>query len=272
MPSNAILNVHESEADETSRIPQEEQAQLRRILTHLAEQRSALPRNDTRYDEELISLRDQISEARLEDVPAMLAQMERLAGISAQRSEVQASLVDPRSPYFAHMKLRERDRLKTSERDVFIGRSTYVDSPNNIRIVDWRHAPVSQLYYRYAEGDDYEETFGDREVEGQVLARRTLTINESQVQRISSSVGTFVRNADGSFRLIENRQAALTGGQGKATRPQSASSRGILGIGPDGQQRLDRHLPEISALLDPPSVRPNLASRRGTRRYTRRRG
>jgi DNA helicase-2/ATP-dependent DNA helicase PcrA len=117
--------------------------------------------------------------------------------------------------------------------------------------VDWRHAPVSQLYYRYAQGDDYEERFGDRDVEGTVLTRRTLTIAKGDVLRIGASEGTFVRTANGTFRMIENREARLAGGQGKATRPSDASVRGVLGVVPGGEQRMDRHLPEISALLDP---------------------
>jgi DNA helicase-2/ATP-dependent DNA helicase PcrA len=233
-----------------NKVPQQEQELLERILQHLAARRAELSKTVT-YDNELVSLRDQISEARLEDVPALLAQMERLAGISAQRSEIQASLVDPRSPYFAHLRLKERDRHKATERDVLIGKTTYIDAKNNVRIVDWRHAPVSQLYYRYAEGDDYEEKFGDREVEGHVAVRRTLTIGNSKVQRISAPQGTFVRNQDGSFRVIANREVRLAGGQGKATRPTAASKRGILGVGADGEGRVDRHLPEISALLDP---------------------
>ena len=51
-------------------------------------------------------------------------------------------------------------------RDVLIGSRSYVDSGEGIRIVDWRHAPVSRIYYRYAEGDDYEEELGDRDGRG----------------------------------------------------------------------------------------------------------
>lgn len=231
-------------------IPQEENAALDRVLRHLEEQRSRMRKAET-YDRELVALRDQISEARLEDVPALLAQMERLAGISAQRSELQATLVDPASPYFARLQLRETDKLGTREREVLIGRATYIDAPSNVRIVDWRHAPVSQLYYRYQEGDDYEEQFGDREVEGTVLKRRTLTISAGKLLRIGTPQGTHVRTADGGWRVIENREVELRGGQGKATRPGEATVRGQLGVGPGGEQRLDRHLPEISALLDP---------------------
>ena len=251
MNSDAISPVTpapEAAVDQT--IPREEKTLLQRILTHLAARRAAIPKSAT-YDDELVALRDQVSEARMEDVPALLAHMERVAGISAQRNELRANLVDPSNPYFAHLALRETDKQGTREREVLIGRSTYIDTPDNIRIVDWRHAPVSQVYYRYAEGDDYEETFGDREVQGEVLLRRTVTIHKSELLRVATSQGTFVKRPDGDYRLIQPRAADLAGGQGKATRPKEAKSRGKLGIGPDGEQRIDRHLPEISALLDP---------------------
>ena len=234
----------------TPEIPFVEQEMLTRILNHLASRRAALQSTKT-YDNELLSLRDQISEARLEDVPALLAQMERLASITAQRSELRASLVDANNPYFAHLHLREWDARGERERDVLIGRTTYIDADAGVRIVDWRHAPVSQIYYRYAEGDEYEERFGDRDVEGEVAARRTVTIDRGSLRRVGCSQGTYVRNADSTWRLIEPKQADLAGGQGKATRPRDASARGKLGVGSDGEQRLDRHLPEISALLDP---------------------
>jgi DNA helicase-2/ATP-dependent DNA helicase PcrA len=231
-------------------IAREEERLLQRVLDHLEERRATIPALHS-YDTELVSLRDQIFEARLEDVPALLAQMERLAGIGAQRNELRAGLVDPSNPYFAHLELRETDRNGTRERGVLIGKTTYIDASANVRIVDWRHAPVSQLYYRYGEGEAYEETFGDREVEGEVLVRRTLTIHKGKLHRVASPQGTFVRREDGSFRVIAPRSADLAGGQGKATRPGEAKTRGALGVGPDGEQRADRHLPEISALLDP---------------------
>src|SRR5262249_48730886 len=79
------------------------------------------------------------------------------------------------SAYFGHLRLREKGR---GDRDVLIGRTTHIDAKADVRIVDWRHAPVSQLYYRYEEGTEYEETFGERDVEGTVLARRTVTIDD----------------------------------------------------------------------------------------------
>src|SRR5262249_4096469 len=132
---------------------------------------------------------------------------------------------------------------------VLIGRTTHVDARAGVRIVDWRHAPVSQLYYRYDEGAEYEETFGERDVEGKILARRTVTIEDGELLRIACPQGTFVRTNSGAFRRLAGRRAELAGGQGTAVRPDDL--RGALGVGATFQAREDRHLPEIAALLDP---------------------
>jgi DNA helicase-2/ATP-dependent DNA helicase PcrA len=243
------MSADETPSPSPETIPTEEEGLLARVRTHLAERAASAGRDRGEIDAELISLRDQIAEARLEDVPALIAQMERLQAIAGRRAEANGALVDAKSPYFGHLRLRETtDGSTFAERDVLIGRGTYVDSRKGVRIVDWRHAPVSQLYYRYAEGSPYEERFGDREVEGEVMVRRTVTIDRGELLRISSPQGVFVRRKDG-WTHLDPRHAELAGGQGTATRP--AGARGTLGVGPDGEQRLDRHLPEIAALIDP---------------------
>jgi DNA helicase-2/ATP-dependent DNA helicase PcrA len=244
---------------------QEEEALLDRVraslerASHLASpRRQAVPAGSTaaaeqarRADDELVALRDEIGEARLEDVPALIAQMERLQGVSLRRAEAQGILVNPDAPYFAHLRLREEDdKGRPRERDVFIGRSTFIDAASGVRIVDWRHAPLSQLYYRYSEGSDYQETFGEREAEGEVTVRRTLTIEGGALRRVAAPQGIWTRDAGGWHRADAN-EPELEGGEGKATRP-----RGFLGTapgsaGPQVGQRLDRHLPEIAALIDP---------------------
>src|SRR6202022_2737141 len=111
---------------------------------------------------------------------------------------------------------REKGR---GERDVLIGKTTLVDGAAGVRIVDWRHAPVSQIYYRYEEGTEYEETFGEREVEGKVLVRRTVTIEDGELLRIPTPEGTFVR-AEPGWRTLAAESAELSGGQGSAMRPE----------------------------------------------------
>ena len=230
-----------------SRIIDEEERLLGRVLDAVARRRArAQTRGKVDYDHELIDLRDQIAEARLEDVAALIAQMERLQRVAAQRAEVTEGFVDPRSPYFGHLRLTEGTRT----RDVLIGRSTYIDPGSGVRIVDWRDAPVSRLYYRYEEGDDYEENFGGRAVEGEVVARRSLAIHEAQLRRIGSPQGVFVRDDGGAWHASAAEAARLSGGQGSALRPRTAPV-GRLGTSADGTRRIDKHLPEITALIDP---------------------
>ncbi|HEU4537306.1 MAG TPA: UvrD-helicase domain-containing protein, partial [Polyangiaceae bacterium] len=237
----------------STEIPEQEERLLTHVRAHLeraaAARPAAAPPPD--YDKQLLELRDEIAQARLEDVPALLAQMERISGLAVRRAEADATQpppVDPAAPYFAHVRLREGGR----ERDVLIGRTTHVDAREGVRIVDWRHAPISQLYYRYPEGASYEETFGGREVQGEVVVRRTVTIVDGELVRVQAPQGVYVRRRGGGelWRELELKHLELSGGQDTAMRPANVA-RGIFGVGADGQQRADRHLPEIAALLDP---------------------
>jgi DNA helicase-2/ATP-dependent DNA helicase PcrA len=198
------------------------------------------------YDAELIALRDQIREARLEDIPPLVEEMERLQQVAQRRAKVTEGAVDRASPYFGRMILEEEGR----KREILIGRSTFLDSKTGVRIVDWRDAPVSRVYYRYEEGDDYDEIFGDREVEGEVLVRRNLSITGGKLRRIGTPQGTFRRSRNDIWSRVADQSTKLSGGQGAAMRPESHHRPGELGIG-DDDLREDKHLSEITALIDP---------------------
>jgi DNA helicase-2/ATP-dependent DNA helicase PcrA len=236
----------EANADDDQReIVDEESRVLARVQKHLTN-RPLRRTGRIDYDNELVTLRDQIAEARLEDVPALVAQMERLQQVAARRAEVTTGEVDAGSPYFGRLVLLENAR----KREVLIGRSTYLDSRTGVQIVDWRDAPVSRVYYRYEEGDDYDEVFGDRLVEGEVLTRRSLAISEGQLRRISAPQGTFLRRVDGSWVRAGQSATQLRGGQGSAPRPNDYKPVGKLGVAHNGDGREDKHLPEIAALID----------------------
>jgi DNA helicase-2/ATP-dependent DNA helicase PcrA len=227
------------------RIVAEEQRVLARVLKHLAvrEKRRGGPID---YDGDLVALRDQISEARLEDVPALVAEMERLQHIAARRADAVGGDIDARSPYFGRIVLQEGDR----KREILIGRATYLDTRTGVQIVDWRDAPVSRIYYRYDEGDDYDEEFGSRFVTGEVLTRRSLSISASRLRRIGSVQGTFLYRDNGDDWVRMGDGLRLEGGAGSAPRPSHYEPVGKLGIGVDGDGREDKHLPEIAALID----------------------
>lgn len=231
--------------DVLGNIPREEEACLDRVLLHLADRRTTSPRATAiDYDAELLSLRDQMSSARTEDLPPLLEQMERLQALASRQAEAEENHVDPQSPYFGRMVLEENGR----QREVLIGRGTYLDTKAGIRIVDWRDAPVSRLYYRYAEGDDYEEVFGEREVYGEVLIRRSVTIAERELRRIQCPQGNFARSKKDGWIQLDDASLRLAGGQGTAARPERTA--GKLGVGDAITENEDKHLREITPLID----------------------
>ena len=199
-------------------------------------------------DARLLELRENVAAARPEDLPSLFDQMHQVGALRAQRGRGSVGSIDPICPYFGHLRLLEDGR----RRDVLIGARSYIDPRSAVKIVDWRNAPVSKIFYRYQEGDDFEEEIGDRVVEGQVLLRRSVAIVNGELIRVSCSEGTYVRarNSKAWSRMDAKRARLATEKRWKGDeKVQGAGSR--LGIGADGEMRADKHLPAIAALLDP---------------------
>ena len=222
---------------------------IREEMSLLENNRRILLENPIGFDnsakelvEQLVSLRNEIVSAKEEDLPSLYNQMDQLnASLKTMEQNVGKDEVDPDSPYFAHMRLEENGR----KRDVFIGKATNLD--NGLRIVDWRNAPISKLFYRYTEGDEYEEEFGQQVREGTILLRRILHIQRGELYRVSNSQTTWIRNGDTWQSLAEN-QVHLAGGQGSAFR---AGSTLTSQLGAGVALRANKHLPDIAALIDP---------------------
>ena len=212
----------------------------------------------------LIELRDALAEAKPEDQGSILEQMHRIEALSRQRGKGDVPPVDRKSPYFGHLRLDEGGK----RRDVLIGARSFVEPGGGVLIVDWRNAPVSRLFYRYEEGDAYEERLGDRLVEGEIVARRTVAIVDAELRRVASPQGTFSRDLHtGAWREVATRRARLhiardgsaaevVGTAARATPALPApaatpATRGRLGFEDGGVRRPDRHLPAIAALIDP---------------------
>ena len=202
------------------------------------------------FDAALINLRDQIAESKPDDIAALVEQMMRISAIAQRYGKGRALPVNPESPYFAHLRLEEGERV----RDVLIGKRGFIDRERHVQIVDWRNAPVSRIYYRYEEGDDYEEVFGNKSLEGWVQARRSVTIDEAKLRRIGCPQGTYIsRDDQGWFEASSVAPPLLAGGQGAAARPAPLKTgrRGSrLGVHSGPVLRADKHLPEIAALID----------------------
>jgi DNA helicase-2/ATP-dependent DNA helicase PcrA len=235
---------------EGQRIVRNELRILEQVHARLAKDAATAPEQIEDLDAQLIELRDAIAEAKEEDVPSLIDQMHQVAALSKKRGQGRSIPIDPKNPYFGHLRLREARTRR--ERDVLIGRHTMLDDGSGLSIVDWRNAPVSRLYYRYEEEDEYEEDFDDRTLEGRVLVRRSVAVTQGQLRRVASPQGTFSLDRQGHWQRAEgSAQPTLHGGSGTAIRYDKPHDRTKLGVmGDDAPIRADKHLQEITALID----------------------
>ncbi len=236
-----------------SLIIQEEQDLLARVQKQLAKH-SLDQAAQAEYDRDLLALRDQIAEAHVEDLAPLIAEMYRMQALGQANGKGRDLPVDVNCPYFGHLKLNDGKKV----RDVLIGSRGFVKPGSDVAIVDWRNAPVSRIYYRYEEGDDYEEEFGGRVVSGIVEARRTISIVNGELRLVKWSNGSVRKNGKGEWIYFPLEAGpVLAGGAGVAARPPSdtdapsAFRPGKLGVvGDDESLREDKHLREITALID----------------------
>jgi len=232
------------------RIVDEEEALLGTVARVLQDEPGAAVPSEVPILRDLERLREQlVSRRETKDAFALNEQWHRQTALLRQlRASRGAPEVDRASPYFAHLRLREDG----SERDLCLGRATRVE--RGIRIVDWRNAPVSRVFYRYQQGEAYEEEFGGRLREGEVVARRTVRIQDGALERIEAPEGVFVSDAQaGGWRRLEAQAPRLAGGEGSALRAHALDGGAERRLGGDseGAHRANKRLPEITSLIDP---------------------
>ncbi|MBN1945705.1 MAG: AAA family ATPase [Bradymonadales bacterium] len=226
-----------------------EELQLLARVTEILDNLPAAPRPRD-YRNELVQLRDSLDEERLwEDQASIVEQMHRLSRLAAFQSLARQDHIDPLKPYFGHLELQDEDGRR---RTVLIGRATFITP--DMTVVDWRDAPISRVFYECEEGDEYEIDIAGRERTGVVLVRRTVSIQDGRLVRVSTRDHTYLLDQNGWVDALEERPA-LRGGEGSAFRPDT--TRPLLGIkgrvpsvGGRRLERQDKHLPEIASLLD----------------------
>lgn len=221
---------------------------LERVTTLLSEEPYVAPPKEDEIVTELVRLREEIPQAKEEDQGALMDQYHQSVSLLEQiRAARAAPQVDPDCPYFAHLRLSE-DGV---ERDLCLGKATRIQ--RGVRIIDWRNAPISKIFYRYQQGDDYEEEIGGRTLTGEVVARRTVTIRGGALERIDAPEGTF-RRTNGHWTRDDREPPRLAGGGGaamKVYKPGEGLDR-RLGTDLEGsRRRVDKHLPDIAGLIDP---------------------
>ncbi len=208
--------------------------------------------SETTAIRELERLREQLLSGRgADDRAAAMRDYDRQEALLRQiRSGRKRTRVAPASPYFGHLRLREGGR----EWDICLGRGTFIEA--GVSVVDWRNAPVSRLFYRYEQGDEYEEEIAGRTRLGAIVTRRTVTIRDAVLHRVDAQEGTFRADpqAPDGWQRTDRAAPRLTGGEGSALRVYQAGDAGDRALGAVAGQpamRADKHLPDIAGLIDP---------------------
>ncbi len=237
----------------TDAIVREELALLARVRELLDDPTPVGDSGEAGLVKELTRLRELLVEgSESKDAGAIHQQYEQGSALLRQLREGRSGpTVERDSPYFAHMRLRENG----GERDLCLGRATFIE--RGVRIVDWRNAPISKLYYRYGQGDEYEEEVAGRVRTGEVVARRALTIRHGRLERVDAPEGVFVARShpdDEGWQRVARDSARLGGGEGAALRAHGPGEGTERRLGTDhegSRRRADKRLPELAGLLDP---------------------
>ena len=212
----------------------EEEALLERVRTALASAQTRRARAAGPSRETLQTLREDAATAREEDAAPLLHELAVQHQLGGRAPLV---LPDPASPYVAHLAISEGGR----RRDYLLGHATFVDAEADVWLVDWRVAPVAQLFYRYREGDSFEESFPGREASGVVEVRRVVVIHRGRLLQILGEGFQARRRTEGSW-AVGGSDSLVAGGAGTAPRA------GHLGLGIGAEERGTRA--DVTALLD----------------------
>lgn len=213
----------------------EEEAFLLKVQDALAAAKAATPvaRVSVSADE-LRSLREEAAAEDEDDMGTLLHELALRQQLSARTQPV---LPDGRSPYLAHLRLEEEGE----SRDYLLGHGTFIDTRQNLRVVDWRVAPVAQLFYRYREGDHFEEQLPGRLAAGTVTLRRVVVIHQGRLMQLLGDDFSLFRDVDGTWKSRATSSLA-TGGAGTSARD------GQLGVSVGAQAKGTRV--DVTALLD----------------------
>lgn len=213
----------------------EEEAFLSKVQQALTAARTATQATKVSIsNDELRSLREEAAAEDEDDVGTLLHELALRQQLSARTQSV---LPDPRSPYLAHLRLEENGE----QRDYLLGHGTFVDTRQNLRVVDWRVAPVAQLFYRYKEGDHFEEQFPGRVATGTVTLRRVVVIHQGKLVQLLGDDFALFRDVDGTWKS-RGMSSIASGGAGTTARD------GQLGVSVGAQAKGTRV--DVTALLD----------------------
>jgi len=197
--------------------------------------------------EQIAEINEMIPDANDDDLSALKDQLIRLNLLLHQEERVNAEGVNLNNPYFAHLRLKEKNRT----RDLYLGHQVYNTPDRQIQIIDWRVSPIAIIYFLYEEGDEYEEEIEGRIFEGEVVLKRMVKIADGRLYQIQQGRTLLVRESENTWCRYQADKQLLKGGAGVSSRPENTvTAEPKLGLNRSGTVRKDKLLPEITALID----------------------
>lgn len=118
----------------------------------------------------------------------------RIAALTALREHAVGPMV-------GHLKLETAGHVI----DVLIGGTTRIAA---VSILDWKTAPLAQVFFDAAEGEDYELEVGDRIIGGRVLEKNVVTWEGTSLIRLECGAGTWDAHGEVPTPRLKARPAA----------------------------------------------------------------
>jgi len=177
--------------EEAKTVAADEEERWKQVYTAIIQE---IRQTNSDYDQDRKLAREltsQIVAARRDEDKIQLASDEAVAhGLTRLRKDKSTgleSLAD--QPYFARVITKEEGR----EVEFRLSTASFPQE----RIIDWRKAPISKLYYDYKEGDDFSEMIQGREREGTITLRRSFKGVEDDLWRIETAQGPLIKTDQG---------------------------------------------------------------------------
>lgn len=227
------------------KIVEEEESTLKQLVEYA--RANAMIESREELLEQVYSVREALSDAKEDEVAQLTEQLSRLMSLVNQTDQSLVDGVDVSNPYFAHMRLKEAKRI----RNIFIGTNVYCPGNIPFQIVDWKVSPISLLYYRYEEGEEYEEEIGGRIFDGVVEFKRIIKISDGELVRIAQGDMVLEKDSTGKWSRHSQDEHALHGGAGIAPRAENLrKGNPKMGVGLKQEADKTKLLKEITGLID----------------------
>jgi len=224
----------------------EEEQNLSRLIDQATDSNFSENREDLL--EQIFSLREQFGDANEDDIPQLTEQISRLTLLINQGDRSDIDGVNARDPYFAHMRLFEKNK----KRDIYIGTQVFRSRDGKVQIVDWKSSPIAVIYFRYDQNENYEEEIDGRIFKGSIELKRILKVKDGKLSRIQEGDILYIKDDDFKWHKLPHEKKLLKGGTGTASRPENTKNIKVkLGIGSQGNLENQKQLSEITGLIDP---------------------